>query len=239
MLSSLFGDTFTMIHFPMRWLHVFFGITWIGILYYFNFIQGAFMAETDANAKSQVLQKLLPRALWWFRYGALGTFLTGLTMLSLRAHLDASGGGSAAFVSSYWINIFTGALMATFMFLNVWVIIWPKQQIVMKSAEQVAKGGAAIPEAAPSGARALVASRTNTLFSIPMIFFMVGASHLGYPITESSHVSAYYAVMILLIGGIEANAIFGKTGPMTSVKGVITSGFVLTAVLVTLITILV
>lgn len=239
MLASLFGDSFTLIHFPMRWLHLFFGITWIGLLYYFNFVQGAFMAETDAGAKSQVLQKLLPRALWWFRYAALWTFVTGLVMLSVRGHLDASGGGAAAFASSYWINILTGALMATLMFLNVWLIIWPKQQVVMKNAQVTATGGAAMPEAAPAAARALVASRTNTMFSIPMMYFMVGASHLGYPVTESSNIGAYYAVLFVLIGALQANAIFGKTGPLTTVKGVITCGFVLTGVIATLITILI
>src|SRR3954467_12356792 len=106
-LSSLEG-----VHFLFRWLHLFFGVVWIGHLYYFNFVQGAFLAETDAGAKSQVLQKLAPRALWWFRYGALYTFLTGLVMLLLRSHLEASA-GALNLASAYWINILSGALMAT------------------------------------------------------------------------------------------------------------------------------
>jgi uncharacterized membrane protein len=74
------------LYFLLRWFHIFFGIVWIGILYYFNYVQGAFMAETDAPTKSQVTQKLLPRALWWFRWGAMGTFLVGLLILALRGH---------------------------------------------------------------------------------------------------------------------------------------------------------
>ncbi len=239
MLQSLFGDTYNLIHFTMRWLHVFFGVIWIGHLYYFNFVQGAFMNETDPNAKSQVLQKLAPRALWWFRYGALGTFLTGVIMLSYKGHLDAASHGSAVFASSYWISILTGSLLGTLMFLNVWLVIWPKQKIVIANAKQTANGGQPIPEAAAAGVRATVASRTNTLFSIPLLFFMVGSSHLGYQITENSQVTLYWIVALIVIGAIQGNALYGKTGPMTTIRGVITSGFVLTLALSGLVTVLV
>lgn len=234
MLSYLTSDAVNGLHFIMRWLHVFFGVIWIGLLYYFNFVQGAFMAETDAGAKSQVLQKLAPRALWWFRWGAMFTFLTGVVMLSIKAHVDMKAAGSAVFASPYWINILSGALLATLMFLNVWLIIWPKQKIVIANATQTAAGGAAIPEAAAAGARATVASRTNTLFSIPMLFFMLSASHLPYAVNESSNVSLYWILFILIAAVLEGNAIYGKTGPITTIKGVVTSGFVLTVVYVVL-----
>jgi uncharacterized membrane protein len=238
MLHTLLGDIWG-VHFIFRWLHLFFGITWIGLLYYFNFVQGAFMAETtEATAKSQVLQKLLPRALWWFRWAALWTFVTGFFMLSIRAHVDMSASGSAVFATPYWINILTGGLMATLMFLNVWGIIWRKQKIVIANAQATAGGAAANPLAAPAGARSTVASRTNTLLSIPMMFFMVGANHLGYVVNENSNVMLYWIVALLIIFGIEANAIWGKTGPMTTVKGVVTSGFVLTAIFAVLLTVL-
>lgn len=239
MFESLLSDAGVGLHFILRWLHVFFGIVWIGHLYYFNFVQGAFMAETDAGAKSQVLQKLAPRALWWFRWGAMYTFLTGLGMILLRAHVDASSGGMGVFASPYWINILTGALMATLMWANVWFIIWPKQKIVIGNAVATAGGGAANPAAAPAGARATVASRTNVLFSIPMIYFMVSASHLGYSVDENSSVTGYWIAALVVILGLEANAVWGKTGPMTTVKGVVTSGFVLTLVLVALNSILI
>jgi uncharacterized membrane protein len=221
------------LHFLFRWLHLFFGVIWIGLLYYFNFVQGAFFGETDAPTKSQAIQKLVPRALWWFRYGALFTFITGALMLLMKAHMQASA-GALVLASSYWINILSGALLGTLMFLNVWLIIWPKQQIVIANAKQTAGGGAAIPEAAAAGARAGVASRTNTLFSIPMLFFMLSAMHNLYQVTDNSHVSLYWTLYVLIVAAIQGNAMYGKTGPMTSIKGVIHCGFALTAVFVVL-----
>src|SRR4051812_36932736 len=160
--------------FVLRWLHFFFGITWIGLLYYFNFVQGPFFAETDASTKSNAIQKLVPRALWWFRWGAMFTMLTGITYLGIKGHQN----GHAIYATSWGVSIVTGAVLGLLMWANVWFIIWPNQKIVIASATQAAKGGKAIPEAAAAGARAGVASRTNTLFSIPMLFFMGAASHL-------------------------------------------------------------
>jgi len=121
--------------------------------------------------------------------------------------------------------------MGTFMFLNVWVIIWPAQKVVIASTIQVLGGGEADPKAACCGAKAALASRTNTLFSIPMLFLMGAASHLPMNVPADTNLMG----LALTLGGIicvlEANAMFGTQGPMKSVSGVITSGFVLTAVL--------
>jgi uncharacterized membrane protein len=237
MIQALISDL-SGYNFLFRWLHVFAGLIWIGMLYYFNFVQGAFMAETqEAVAKSQVTQKLLPRALWWFRMGALWTFIFGALMLSKRAHIELANGGTLA--SSYWINILTGSFMGTLMFLNVWLIIWPKQKIIIANAVAVAGGAAANPAAALGAARASVASRTNTLFSIPMLFFMLGANHLIYQVNADSNVVVYWLVASLIILGVEANAILGKNGPMTTIKGVISCGFALTAVFVAVISVLI
>jgi uncharacterized membrane protein len=84
-----------------------------------------------------------------------------------------------------------------------------------------------------------VASRTNTMFSVPMLFFMLSASHLVYGVTESSNLTAYWLVALVLIGALEANALFGKTGPMTTIKGVVSCGFALTGALVVLISVLI
>ena len=213
--------------FLLRWLHVFFGVIWIGHLYYFNFVQGSFFAETDAATKSNAVQKLVPRALWWFRWGALWTVVTGLLIIQVRAE---QVGFATLTHMSYGLNILTGIAMGLIMAANVWFVIWPAQKIVIKSAQQVASGGAAIPEAAARGARAGVASRTNTLLSIPMLFFMTGARHLIYGVNEGSNVGLYAALAAVVLIGIEANALFGKTGPMTTVRGVVISGFVLTAI---------
>jgi uncharacterized membrane protein len=213
--------------FALRWMHIFAGVIWIGHLYYFNFVQGAFFAETDASTKSNAIQKLVPRALWWFRWGAMFTLLTGLTIIGIRGHQ----GGSGAFASSWGVNILTGMTLGIFMFLNVWLIIWPNQKIVIASATQAAKGGQALPNAAAAGAKAGLASRTNVLFSIPMLFFMAAARHLPIATSETSNYGVLAVVVGVIVLGLEGNAIKGKLGPLTTIKGVITCGFILSAVL--------
>lgn len=212
--------------FVLRWLHFFFGVTWIGHLYYFNFVQGSFFAETDAGTKSNCIQKLVPRALWWFRWGAMWTMATGLLIIGLRWHQSP-----AMFSTAWGICILTGAALGLTMWFNVWFVIWPAQKVVIQSATQAASGGAAIPEAAARGARAGVASRTNTLLSIPMLFFMGAASHLPLNVNPAANLGLLALVIAVVIVLIQINALKGKNGPMTTVKGVITSGFVLTAIL--------
>jgi len=197
------------IEFLFRWGHVLFGITWIGLLYYFNFVQGEYFKEAEASAKADAMKKLAPRALWWFRWGAMFTFLTGLVLLHLIG-ADTDIGGQPL--------IWVGALSGILMFLNVWLIIWPKQQIVLGMKEG---------DGPSSGAKAALASRTNTLLSGPMLFGMLGSKHLY--IENAGGVGFYACIAVILL--LEANALFGKTGPMTSVKGVIHCSIALTAVL--------
>jgi uncharacterized membrane protein len=204
--------------FLMRWVHLLTGVAWIGLLYYFNFVQGEYFKEADGSAKSDVIQKMVPRALWWFRWGAMFTFLSGLILVYLK-HLTGMG-------------IMIGVTMGTIMFLNVWLIIWPSQKIVIASAKQVAGGGEALPGAAVALGKAGLASRTNTLFSIPMLFFMASSMHLGQLQTSILDASAAsLAVVFGLIVVLALNGVVGKTGPFTTVKGVIGSGFLLTAIL--------
>ena len=204
--------------FLLRWIHLLAGVTWIGLLYYFNFIQGEYFKEADGGAKSDVIQKMVPNALWWFRWGAMLTFLSGLYIVYLK-HLSGMG-------------IMIGVAMGTIMFLNVWLIIWPNQKIVIASAKQVAGGGEALPGAAAALGKAGLASRTNTLFSIPMLFFMASSVHLGQlqtPITQASAASLAFVFGLIVV--LALNGVVGKTGPFTSVKGVVGSGFLLTAIL--------
>jgi uncharacterized membrane protein len=204
--------------FLFRWFHLLGGVAWIGLLWYFNFVQGEYFKEAEASSKSDAIRKLVPRALWWFRWAALLTFLTGLALLGVK---QLTGYG-----------ILVGAVLGTLMFLNVWLIIWPNQKIVIASAEKVAGGGEANPAAAGALAKAGLASRTNTLFSIPMLFFMASSVHLAQ--LSSSIMAASILSLIVVFGLIvllEINAIKGKTGPMTTVKGVIHMGFLLTLVL--------
>ncbi|MFT7526986.1 MAG: putative membrane protein [Arenicella sp.] len=198
------------IDFLARWGHLLFGITWIGMLYYFNFVQGGYFKEASPEGLADAKAKLAPSALWWFRWGAMFTFITGVYLLATLGGTLAGNG-----------YILIGALMGTFMFLNVWIIIWPAQQIVLGMKE--GDGPAA-------GAKALLASRTNTLFSAPMAFFMLASAHKQAMPTGLSLDNGFYialAVVVLL----ELNAIIGKQGPMASVKGVIHSSLALTAVL--------
>jgi len=213
---ALFSDN--SLPFLMRWVHLLAGVAWIGLLYYFNFVQGEYFKEADGGAKSDAIQKLVPRALWWFRWAAMFTFLSGAILLYMK-HLTGMG-------------IVVGATLGTIMFLNVWLVIWPNQKIVIASAKQVAGGGEALPNAAVALGKAGLASRTNTLFSIPMLFFMASSIHLGQ-IQGSIHDASIASLVIVfgLILVLTLNGLFGKTGPFTSVKGVISSGFLLTAIL--------
>ena len=204
--------------FLLRWIHLLAGVTWIGLLYYFNYIQGEYFKEADGGAKSDVIQKMVPNALWWFRWGAMFTFLSGILLVYVK-HLTGMG-------------IMIGVTMGTIMFLNVWLIIWPNQKIVIASAKQVAGGGEALPGAAVALGKAGLASRTNTLFSIPMLFFMASSVHLGQLQTPIHSASIASLVLVYgLIVVLALNGVVGKTGPFTSVKGVIGSGFLLTAIL--------
>lgn len=207
------------IEFLFRWGHVLAGVAWIGLLYYFNFIQGEYFKEATADAKSDATKKLAPRALWWFRWAAMLTFLTGLYLL-------ASLGGS---VNQY---ITLGALMGILMFLNVWLIIWPNQKIVCGIEEG---------DAAAAGPKALLASRTNTLFSLPMLWGMLGSKHGTYSTAGMQGISLAdlgFLIPVILIIALELNAIFGKMGPMASVKGVIHSSIGLTVVMFALVALL-
>ena len=212
------------LYYIFKWLHFFFGVMWIGYLYYFNFAQGGFMAATDAATKSQVQQKLLPLTMYWFRWGAMWTLVTGLIMLGLARSVGFSMHGD------WGLKIMTGALFGIIMWANVWFVIWPKQKQVIQSALQVAGGGTAIPGLAEMAASAALASRTNTLFSIPMLFFMGAASHLPVQM-DLSKVPMFFLALLVVVGALEFNGLKGKTGPMTTVKGVITCGFALTAVI--------
>src|SRR5438552_16509006 len=166
----------------LRWIHFLAGITWIGLLYYFNFVQTPFFAETDAGVRSGAIQRLVPRTLWWFRWGAMFTFLSGWLII---LHRMGQGG---FFAGSYGWAILTGGLLGTIMWANVWFVIWPKQQIVIQNAVDVAAGKPANPAAAAAGARGGLASRTNVVFSIPMLLFMGSASHFPMPMPSSAPV---------------------------------------------------
>ena len=156
------------------WIHVLAGITWIGLLYYFNFVQVPALAEAMSDeggpGGAGITKYVAPRALWWFRWGAVLTWLSG------AAYLGHLGIFTDAFLlkPGATMTIGVGAWLGTIMLFNVWVLIWPNQKKVLGMVE------ASADEIAKAKKVALMASRTNTLLSIPMLMSMVGFGHGGF-----------------------------------------------------------
>jgi uncharacterized membrane protein len=155
----------------IRWLHVLAGITWIGLLYYFNFVQAPGVAAAKADGTAAGITKhIAPRALFWFRWAAMATWVLGAIYLVRAANLSFN---DAFLLRGPSATIGVGAWLGTIMFINVWGIIWPNQKKVLGivPADDATK--------AKSARIAFLASRTNTMLSIPMAFFMVAGPHLG------------------------------------------------------------
>jgi len=214
--------------FLLRWIHLLSGITWIGLLYYFNFVQTPFFAETEAPVRSGAQQKLLPRAMWWFRWGAMITFISGWLYFF---HYWFGKVGFAASPGAWAILL--GALLGSIMWANVWFVIHPKQKIVIQNAIDTGAGKPANPAAAPAGARAGLTSRANTMLSIPMLFFMGAASHLALPLPRVGAI--FWVIALVVLAAAEFIALKGTPGqgaakPLATVKGTIWVGFVFAAV---------
>lgn len=162
-----------------RWLHIVAGITWIGLLYYFNFVQVPALADAAADKGGPggggITKYVAPRALLWFRWSALVTWLSGAAYLAHAGWLaGAFTFGAIGTAGPYGNSIGYGAWLGTIMLFNVWMIIWPNQQKIlgMKPATD--------EEKVVARRRALLASRTNAMLSIPMLMFMAASSH-GLP----------------------------------------------------------
>lgn len=161
------GDAKEITNDVMRWLHVFFGIVWIGLLYYLNFVQVPTMPAIPAELKGGVTGYIAPKVLFFFRYGALLTVITGLMIAGHAGYLVPA----LTFAGEGTVNLIgIGMWLALIMAFNVWFIIWPAQKKILGLVEASAEEKAA---AAP---RALYASRTNTLLSLPMLYAMVSAN---------------------------------------------------------------
>ena len=149
-----------------RWMHTFFGILWIGLLYYFNFVQIRKMPEIPAELKPAVSKYIAPEALFWFRWAALATWVMGVILAFNRGYLvDAFTLGALSGVAQHTF-IGTGMWLATVMFFNVWVFIWPNQKIALGIVEGDAGAKA------KAGKTAMLFSRINTLLSLPMLVTM-------------------------------------------------------------------
>jgi uncharacterized membrane protein len=191
-----------------RWLHVLAGIMWIGLLYYFNFVQvpsfAAYGNDGDGpKARNIALNILARKALWWFRWAAVFTFLTGILITGITKDYWTAG-----LKSPPLSGILTGMILGTIMMLNVWGVIWRNQKVVLENAANVLAGQAANPGAAAAGRAALMASRQNTIFSVAMLWFMVFKSHSVYVDDLSNgKLAAYWIIALVLIAIFELNAL--------------------------------
>jgi len=151
-----------------RWVHIVAGVMWIGLLYYFNFVQVPAVADAGKDGTGAGITKhVAPRALFWFRWAAVVTWLAGAMLLG-KNFLDAF-----LFLDRAFYAIGLGAWLGTIMIFNVWVLIWPNQQKILGLVR------ATDEEKAKARRVASLASRTNTMLSLPMLFFMAAAGHQG------------------------------------------------------------
>ena len=174
-------DLYSNVHLVMRWLHVIAGIVWIGHLYFFNFVNVPLQGALDDATKKAVNPQLIPRALWWFRWGAMVTFLAGLTLFVMNYFYTGGGhfGATNLLIDSMtgrmtpramWILL--GMLLGTIMWFNVWFVIWPAQKSLLTGKVQTDK----VPAVRK---KALFFSRVNTYLSGPMLFGMLAPAHYG------------------------------------------------------------
>lgn len=154
----------------LRYLHVFAGVLWIGLLYYFNFVQIPTMPSVPAELKPGVSKYIAPKALFWFRWSALATVILGLLVAEMQ---QAGYAGRALTLADGYKTIGIGMWLGLIMAANVWFVIWPNQKkaLGIVPAEDAAKARAA--------SVAMMASRTNLILSLPMLYCMVAQTHIG------------------------------------------------------------
>ena len=154
--------------FAFRWLHVMVGVMWIGLLWYFNFVQIPSMPKISDEHKPAISKVIAPEALFWFRYSALLTVITGLIVAWLNGY-----GHNALMLGEGFQAIGLGMWLAIIMAINVWFVIWPNQKKAIGIVD-------AEPEIKAKSAKvAMLTSRTNTLLSVPMLYLMVAQQNVG------------------------------------------------------------
>ncbi len=209
------GDYF--LNFFMRYLHVLVGIAWIGLLYYFNLVQVPALATygDEAKARNITLDRVARRALWWFRWAAIATLGTGILITGQPDYwqnfLNWEGANA---MNAKNASITVGMIYAITMAANVWMVIWKNQKVVLANAVNLLNGGQADPNAAAAGRRALLASRQNMIFSVSMLWFMVGTAHFyGESFKDATSSSALtYVVVAVVIGAVLQLNALGKLG---------------------------
>lgn len=201
--------------FGFRWLHVLVGIAWIGLLYYFNLVQVPGLAAygDEGKARNITIDKIARRALWWFRWAAIATLATGLLITGQENYWQNFMNGSAS-GNGHDVAISVGMVLGILMAANVWMIIWKNQKVVLANAVNVLGGGQPDPNAAAAGRRALLASRQNMVFSVSMLWFMVGTAHFyGESFNNATSRDAInYVIIALVIGAVLQLNALGKLG---------------------------
>ncbi|MSQ61166.1 MAG: hypothetical protein EXR43_01065 [Dehalococcoidia bacterium] len=164
----------------LRFLHIIAGITWIGLLYYFNLVQGQAFGKMEAPARMNAVQHLASRALFFFRWAALATVVFGILWIVVREAQLQNDFDTSYYDTDAFKSIAVGGGIGIIMLLNVWGVIWPNQKKIIAATTATATQGAAAPPDQAKWARmAFLASRTNVMLSIPMLFFMVASGHLS------------------------------------------------------------
>lgn len=209
------------VSFLFRWFHLLFGIAWVGLLYYFNFVQMEYFKDASPEGLRDAKAKLAPRAFAWFRWASLATFVTGVILFVGLKH--------TGFFNDY---IMIGSLIGFFMFMNVWHTIWPNQKIVL---------GLKPGDVKLAASKAARASRTNVLFSASVVFCMLASPHLGYSVEHvlsEGGLSLGFWLSALVVVLLQLNGLFGKIGPLASIRGVIHLSLALAVVIYLLLTFL-
>jgi len=197
--------------FGFRWLHILVGIAWIGLLYYFNLVQVPGLAAygDEGKARNITIDKIARRALWWFRWAAIATLATGILITGQPGYWKDFMNGNAA-GNGHNAAISLGMLLGTLMAANVWMVIWKNQKVVLANAANVLGGGEANADAPTAGRKALLASRQNMIFSVSMLFFMVGAAHFyngAFPDATSSNAWTLFGIAMAITALFELNAV--------------------------------
>jgi uncharacterized membrane protein len=190
----------------LLWIHLVAGIIWFGMLLFFNLVNGHVTAALQASTRREVVPQLMPRALFWFRWGAMFTFLSGWLMLIWKYHVPGRGlYGEAGLLGSQaglWITL--GALFGSIMWFNAWFVIWPAQQKLVTWIKE----GQTPPEQPYVAKTALYGARINTFLAVPMLFAMfAGAGH--YP----SITFFPWFLIVIGVGAAASYIMLFKLGP--------------------------
>jgi uncharacterized membrane protein len=218
--------------FALHWIHVLAGALWFGMICFSNFFFTPFLEKTDARVRVEVFSKLVPLSSRGFNWSTLATLLTGWL---LYFHIGGSVGIRGFFNWPYGLAISLGGLLGSVMFLNGWLIMHPKQEIVVASAIRQTKGEEPISEAQALSRHVVLTSRVNLLLAIPMLFLMVAAPHDPAMIRMTAAPAPiwFWVISFVVIGAVEIVPVRGPRGVnkrgIETLRGALTAGFILLA----------